>query len=203
MIIEHREHMRIDDRLLIAWRPSKSENLLTHNVGDITLLSMNREIQYGIAALHDQEPSVAKLLEQINHKLDLIADDTSSSIYGPSLRRVNLSYSGLAFEWNSAISQKSDIRLTLTLPPENRKLAIIAHVLSCEPTNTGGRYLIRCRFEQGDRTAQATLMQYIDYTVTMRNESNRLSAPVHMGLAPASAPEEQPLNEPAALLKYR
>jgi len=55
-------------------------------------------------------------------------------------------------------------------------------------------------FSEPISRAVAMIIEHREHT---RNEGNRLSAPVHIGLAPASAPEEQPLNEPAALLKYR
>ena len=53
-----------------------------------------------------------------------------------------------------------------------------------------------------ERISRAVTM-IIEHREHTRNEGNRLSAPAHIGLAPARAREEQPLNEPAALLKYR
>ncbi len=177
MIVEHRKYMRVDDRLVISWRPSDSGELVVDDLRDVMLMTVNREINDMINSLTDKSPDVAQVLLHLNHKLELLSDSSRESHFGPSLVRLNLSRSGVAFEWRSDIEPGQKIRLSMTLPPENHKLTVQAEVLACERMENG-RSRIRCRFLPGQDARVEVLGAYLDYTQDMRQPKNRLQAPL-------------------------
>ena len=177
MIVEHREYMRVDDRLVVSWRPAQSEELQVDDLRDVMLMTVNREINEMIHSLTNKSPDVAQVLLHLNHKLELLSDQGRESQFGPSLVRLNISRTGLAFEWCSDITTGQRIRLSLTLPPENYKLTLMAEVLACE-LMVGSRYRIRCRFLPDQDSRIEALAEYLDYAQDMRTTKNRLRAPL-------------------------
>ena len=71
MIIEKRRHVRVDDRLVISWRPADAGDISIEDTRDVMRASVNRNIHQLLAELNDSLPEVAKVLLQLNHKLDL------------------------------------------------------------------------------------------------------------------------------------
>jgi len=181
MIVEHRKYFRVDDRLVISWRPFNNEALAVDDLKEVMLLSVNREINDLISSLSSSSPEVAQVLTHINHKVELMNDRGRDSLYGPSLARLNLSRAGIAFEWRGVIPVGSPIRLSLTFPPNNAKLTLAAEVLACEPmeeAGSDGYNKIRCRFIPTQEDKLEAVSNYIDYTQKMGNAKNRLRAPV-------------------------
>lgn len=177
MIVEQRQSIRVDDRLVIAWRPADNAELVAYDVRELMLMSVNREINGMIAELGNNSPEISRILVQLNHKLDLLADSSGQSIYGPSLTRLNLSQSGIAFEWGSEIEAGAVIRVTLTLPPNHTKLTIATHILACDRLPNGERYRVRGIFEARQDEKIKAIDSYIDYAQDMQKDQNRLVAP--------------------------
>ena len=177
IVVEKRRHMRVDDRLVISWRPIDASDIEIDDTRDVMRASVNREIHRLINELSATSPDVVKVLTQLNHKLDLIADQGNESFYGPSLVPINISQSGIAFEWQDAIPSDQPIRLTLNLPLDNIRLNIVANVLECTTRAEGSKHVVRCVFHADQARASDILVRYIDYTQRMQEEENRLVAP--------------------------
>lgn len=203
MIVEHRKYMRVDDRLVISWRPADSEELVADDLRDVMLMTVNREINDMISGLAKDSPEVAQILLHLNHKLELLSDQSRENIYGPSLVRLNMSRSGIAFEWRGEFKPGSRIRLSITLPPENTKLTIAAEVLACDSTGNQ-RSRVRCFFVPGQDNKVEALGAYIDYIQAMRHSKSQLHAPLP-GEARPAVPHDvrSSATDPAALTDYR
>ena len=179
IVVEHRQYMRVDDRLVVSWRPVDSSQLVAEDVRDLMLLSTNREINASIESISSHEPAIAQLLLQLNHKLDLLADARKPASYGPCLTRTNLSRAGIAFEWKGALPASTTLRISITLPPENKKATLVAEVVDCLAVGDSGRFKVRCSFPANQQDRLDAIERYIDYTLQMRAEHNRLVAPVN------------------------
>lgn len=203
MIVEHRKYMRVDDRLVISWRPTDSTQLVVDDVRDVMLMSVNREINSMIAGVGETLPDVAQVLMHLNHKLDLLNDRSAHNLYGPALTRLNVSRSGIAFEWRGEFEKGSTVRLSITLPPENEKLHIAAEVLACEPMG-GGRHRVRCRFAPAQEDRIEEIGRYVDHVHEMRDERNRLQAPAAGELVAFGRSANDTRDDaPVALVDYR
>lgn len=178
MIVEHRDYVRVDDRLVVSWRPVESQAPVDDELRDIMIMSVNRQINDMMAVVETEHPQLAKLLMHLNHKIDLLADQRADASYGPSLVRVNISRTGMAFDWKTDVAIGSDIRIWLTLPPENTKLMVRATVLACDRTGDRGRPRVRCQFHNKQVEALDAISSYIDYVLDGRDVPNRLKAPV-------------------------
>lgn len=177
MIVEQRQSIRVDDRIVVAWRPADNAELVAYDVREVMLMSVNREINTMISELGNEAPDISRVLVQLNHKLDLLADSSGQSIYGPSLTRINISRSGIAFEWGSEIDVDAIIRITLTLPPNHIKLSIAAKVLACDRMANAERFRIRGIFEARQDEKINAVDDYISFVETMQLEQNKLVAP--------------------------
>ena len=203
MIVEHREHLRVNDRLIIAWRPASSNDLAAQSARDVMLLKTNQTILQGLSTVQQSDPITARALERINHKLDLVADDSEASVFGPSLSRVNLSCSGLAFEWSVQLLSGLPIRLTLTLPPANRQITFNATVLEPESTQTSSRPIVRCQFTKGQDDRLRVVQRYIDYMQMIRDEKNKLVAPNNGDTAGNQQTKTTPSSNSMGLFHFR
>ncbi len=178
MIVEHRDYVRVDDRLVVSWRPVESQAPVDDELRDIMIMSVNRQINDMMAVVETEHPQLAKLLMHLNHKIDLLANQSADANYGPSLVRVNISRTGMAFDWKTDVAVGSDIRIWLTLPPENTKVMVRATVLACDHTGDRGRPRVRCQFHSQQVDAFDAISSYIDYVLDGREVPNRLQAPV-------------------------
>ena len=203
MIVEHREHLRVNDRLIIAWRPASSDDLAAQSARDVMLLKTNQTILQGLNTVQQSDPITARALERINHKLDLVADDSEASVFGPSLSRVNLSCSGLAFEWSVQLLSGLPIRLTLTLPPANRQITLNATVLEPESTRISSRPVVRCQFTKGQDDRLQVVERYIDYMQMINDEKNPLIAPNSAGTADNSHDKQTRTSDATGLFHFR
>ena len=176
-VIEKRRHIRVDDRLVLSWRDVDADDLSGDETREIMRASVNQEIHRLITALSDTSPDVVKVLQQLNLKLDLIADQNNENQYGPSLTALNLSQSGIAFEWRDALPANKSIQLTLTLPPDNIRLKLNVDILECLDRDDGQRAIVRCIFRQDQSRALQILAQYLAYSEKMQAGKNKLVAP--------------------------
>jgi len=175
--VEKRRHLRIDDRLMFSWRPVDEEHLEVEDTREAMRTSVNREIHQLITALSETSPEVVKVLLQLNHKLDLIADHNNESLYGPSLISLNVSQSGVAFEWHDPIAEGLLVQLTLTIPPDNFRLHLIATVVECIQRESDSTFVVRCILPSDQPRELGLLKDYIEYILLMQEDENRLIAP--------------------------
>jgi len=206
MIVEHRKYLRVDDRLVISWRPFNNEALAVDDLKEVMLLGVNREINELISSLSVASPEIAQVLLHLNHKLELMNDRGDDSRYGPSLARLNISRAGVGFEWRGVITVGSPIRLSLTLPPENQKLTLAAEVLACNPVNKGdpsGNHKVRCRFLPNQDAKLELVSSYIDYAHSMGTTKHRLKAPIGSASEPSDKQTSGLKQEPSKLMDYR
>ena len=177
MIVEKRRHIRVDDRLVMSWRPVGADSMDIEDTRDVMRASVNREIHRLLNDLSQSAPDVAKILQQLNHKLDLIADNGHENRYGPNLTPLNISQSGVAFEWRDSLPTDQPIRLTINLPPDNLHLHIKAHVVECRPRTDSQRVVVRCVFLPDQERATDLINNYINFVESMASAPNKLLAP--------------------------
>jgi hypothetical protein len=197
MISENRQAIRVNDQIVTSWRPANNAQLVGDNVHEIMTLSVNRELNNLIANLPEQASALRKIALLLNHKIDLTADKHNTGRYGPSLTRVNISTTGLAFDWHTTIGAGDQIRLTITLPPANERLTLTANVLDCSKVSDKSPYRVRCRFVAGQEQKLAGVEQYIDYT------QSRIQAESSASNTDGDHTARLGREAPASLLHYR
>lgn len=201
MIVEHRKYLRVDDRLVLSWRPADNDHIEVDDLRDLMLMTVNREINQMIASLGDHSADVAQILLHLNHKIDLLTDQRSENHYGPSLTRINVSRSGLAFEWRSAITLGSIIRVSMALPPDNTKVTLSAQILACDDFGAN-RSRVRCRFLPGQDDRIDQIGRYVDHMHQTREHRSRLKAPLSDDIINLRDYDSARSSEPA-LVDYR
>jgi hypothetical protein len=164
MINENRQAIRVNSHLVVSWRPLNNGQLITDDIQNIMTLSVNRELNALLEGLASPTSGLRDILLRLNHKIDLIAETHHARLlYGPALTRVNVSGTGIAFDWHDAIAAGQQIRLTITLPPSLEKVTLAAKVLDCTHQPSKDNHLVRCHFLAGQQEKIATMDGYIDH----------------------------------------
>ena len=197
MISEHRQAMRVTDQLVVSWRPVNNALLVNDNIHEIMSLSVNRELNNLISDLPEEASALRRVALLLNHKMDLIADTRAGSLYGPSLARVNISATGIAFDWHTAIPAGDQIRLTVTLPPTNERLTLTANVLDCASKPDAPHHSVRCRFVAAQEQKLTLINDYIEH----RQRQARGSSSTDRAMRGYAHP--MPADSQASLLHYR
>lgn len=117
-----------------------------------TLPSALNEVDAALASLLRElrltAPKAAGAIELLNQKVDLmrLGQSWEQNVQELPVRRVNLSATGLAFEYQSSIEVGRAMRCTITLPSLVWTMQLFARVISARPLPEGG-YKICLDFE--------------------------------------------------------
>lgn len=158
---ERRSYFRIDDSIALECKTVSSEQVknttaehffpFSHSLkilGD--LKKIDAENALILPQIKENNRDLAEYLYNLNRKIDLIstqlADDIKPTTQVKTLMLVNLSEGGIAFGHASHIEVGSYIALKLVFLPSFASLAVFAHIMRCDLTDTG-EYEIAAQFE--------------------------------------------------------
>jgi hypothetical protein len=146
---ERREYFRIDDEIALDYRlisedeaDQLQERMRSRLVDRFTAASSfaatTRQMAHVIHKVQTESPELARCLQAIDHKLNMIAQLFVSEEMGlnqqPS-REVNLSAGGVAFRARHEIKVGSTLELRMVLFPSLVGILTISRVIHCERTN--------------------------------------------------------------------
>jgi hypothetical protein len=119
-------------------------------------------------------PRAAGAIELLNQKVDLLrlSQHWSESVKELPLRRVNLSATGIAFDYKSPVEVGRAMHCTLTLPSLVWTLQLFARVISCRPVPEAG-YKVCLDFEyirdeDGEQLIRFNLLEQQQRLVTAK-----------------------------------
>lgn len=148
-----RDFYRIQDRLLMAWR---HVDLSPTSDSEMALLTVNREIENSLLALHDAQPEVAKVLTLLNRKIELLTTATPvvkgsgnlGGFYDKAYVDVSLSGTGMGYFSVTNADEGSAVEVILNLESIDIeiviKMVIVESRVSADAENPG--YWLRGRF---------------------------------------------------------
>ena len=149
---ERREYFRIDDEIALDYRlisedeaDQLQERMRSRLVDRFTAASSfaatTRQMAHVIHKVQTESPELARCLQAIDHKLNMIAQLFVSEEMGlnqqPS-REVNLSAGGVAFRAQHEIKVGSTLELRMVLFPSLVGILTISRVIHCERTSDAG-----------------------------------------------------------------
>lgn len=172
MQIERRRFFRLDDQLLLAWKPLPAGMAeVRPRTLDAARELVDQEISSLIHQLRSTDPNMARLCELLNQKLNHLVlqheDAPPPDMPEPQLFDVNLSACGMRFLTDDDLHGQTHLRLFLTLLPSHTPLNLIGRLVAVEDNplwnndNSMPRWLIRATFEPILDSDQEQLIQHM------------------------------------------
>jgi len=172
---ERRRYFRINETIgvgyerLEAHHPQMSDDQASESrMADIldVVEKQDAQIEQLLVELEDDHPKVVELITAFNQKLErvvkhLLMDSQLIKRIARKLKEVNISACGLAFNADEAIEPGENLRLQLTLYPEEQRLETLARVVNCEAREDSKGYFWRLDFYGMKKKDQETLIQHI------------------------------------------
>jgi hypothetical protein len=148
---ERREYFRIDDEIALDYRLISQgeaerlrEKIQSRLVDRFTAASSftatSRQMTHVIHKVQNQSPELARCLQAIDQKLNMIAQlfvSEEIDLYEQPTREVNLSAGGVAFRVQHEIKIDSLLELRMVLLPSLVGILTISRVIQCERADDG------------------------------------------------------------------
>ena len=143
---ERRRYFRVDDRVMLKYHtlaPEEVETVIAgmrhghpnrHALAN-TFASSSQQTQHLLHRIEDTEPDIARFLEILNEKLDLLAQRLSleaSQMENEPVRAANISAAGICFEAQNPVSPGALVQLRLLLLPSYTGISAVGKVIRCE-----------------------------------------------------------------------
>ena len=146
---ERREYFRIDDEVALDYRlisPSEAEllreKIKSRVVDRFTVASSftatSRQMTHVIHKVQNQSPELARCLQAIDQKLNMIAQlfvSEEMDLHEQSTREVNLSAGGISFRSQQKIRIDSLLELRMVLFPSLVGILTVSRAVQCERVN--------------------------------------------------------------------
>ncbi|MFO1257082.1 MAG: PilZ domain-containing protein [Gammaproteobacteria bacterium] len=176
---ERRRYFRVEADCIVTFKAvtadEKKEGIAQLNKGDRyhpdkarLFLKLDADLQDGLSRIRQKLPDVAAMLDLLNRKINLIAEESNSTkldgLLDQQPQRISLSACGIAFQVEHPMEVESDIEWDLILLPDQTYIHGYGHVVACETAHEG--YLIRVNFDALREEDLERLLHYI-----MRKES--------------------------------
>ncbi len=175
---ERREYFRIDDEVALDYRVIDSsemdrllEKIQSRMVDRFTAASSfaatTRQMTHLIHKIQGQSPELARCLQAIDQKLNMIARLFVSEEVRESLqdtREVNISAGGVAFRAQHEIPVGSLLELRMVLFPSLVGILTISRVIHCERVNDGNPrfpWQVAVEYEHLKETDRELLVRHI------------------------------------------
>jgi hypothetical protein len=185
---ERREYFRIEDEIALDYRlisedeaHQLQERMRSRLVDRFTAASSfaatTRQMAHVIHKVQTESPELARCLQAIDHKLNMIAQLFVSEEMGLNeqpTREVNLSAGGVAFRAQHEIKVGSELELRMVLFPSLVGILTISRVIHCEPTSDGNTqfpWQVAVAYEHLRETDRELLVRHI-----MSKETEQLRA---------------------------
>ncbi|MCX8050166.1 MAG: PilZ domain-containing protein [Methylohalobius sp.] len=144
--LERRRYFRIEDEIVLTYRPIAAEDMpaseqLTSRLVDqfsvtAALEYLGQESQVQLRRIQRDSPEVAKYLELLERKIELLAQafmiHHNRLLHQPTCQ-VNLSASGIAFNTEQALTEGQILELKMVIPPALVGILTFGKVIYCRP----------------------------------------------------------------------
>ncbi len=180
---ERRRYFRVEDDIILEYRPlaeSEREELIkalrdgnpSRHLIASSFASTSQQMQHLLRKIQEREPAVALCLQALNEKLDLLARQLAmetTEITDQTLRRVDISAAGLAFEAAGPVQVDQLLELKMLLFPSLDYIRAVGRVVRCTRARQGADFNIAADFDYLRDDDRELLVQHV-----MRKESSRL-----------------------------
>lgn len=165
---ERRAFFRIDDRVILNYRPLDAAQGTPDapqdgRIADLreALVNLDSQGTMAINQIRQRVPELGEVLEIFNNKLNVLGRlaTTDDAQWQFGARDVNLSASGLAFRSARPVEEGEALQLELILLPSYALLTPLGRVVDCRPADEG--YTICLNFEALAAKDQDTLVQHV------------------------------------------
>jgi c-di-GMP-binding flagellar brake protein YcgR len=180
MTDERRRYFRIDDSMGISYRRMSQQEakafvrLASEQGGEFDLAAnFDNRIETLLDACRIQSPLAAELVDLINKKLNFAIQQTDINSeliqqISYTLRTVNISACGMAFECEEVFDKGQILQLDIKLYPSELHLVALAEVVDCSahindssPQQSEAGYFARLNFSEINNHDQELLIQHI------------------------------------------
>lgn len=172
---ERRRFFRIDDEVIMDFRPITQEELdewrNNHQLQGSELRQLEQELGLLLHQVRASHPQLGQLLELFNRKINLLHStrhgsdsETPTDRIGNSEARVqvNLSACGISFYTDEPLQAERYMLLNMQLKPSNASLALAGDIVSVNEVNhERGRYQVRVNFDGLKEAEQEMLIQHL------------------------------------------
>ena len=187
---ERREYFRIDDEVALDYRPISQDEaerlqkkIQSRMVDRFTAASSftatSRHMTHVMHKVQNQSPELARCLQAIDQKLNMIAQlfvSEEINLHEQPTREVNLSAGGIAFRVQHEIKVDSLLELRMVLFPSLVGLLTISRVIQCERAGDGNLkfpWLISVVYEHLREADRELLVRHIMSKETQQLRSRR------------------------------
>lgn len=183
--INDRQSFRLDDEMLVFYRPARPEEQETmqfdrdiHDSEPNSLLGMintlNLETSAQLKALYNESPKLASILRGIDLKIHFLAENLSSkdSSLHTEPQIVNLSETGIGFHTKEKFELGDLIRVELILKPSYHDIAAYGKIMRCEhePENKNRPWWVAIQFEKISHLDSQILCRHILQKQTLQDD---------------------------------
>ena len=187
---ERREYFRIDDEVALDYRPISEaeaervrEKIQSRLVDRFTAASSftatSRQMTHVIHKVQNQSPELARCLQMIDQKLNMIAKlfvSEEINLHEQPTREVNLSAGGIAFRVQHEIKIDKLLELRMVLFPSLVGVLTVSRVIQCERVDDGNlkfHWQISVVYEHLRETDRELLVRHIMSKETQQLRSQR------------------------------
>jgi c-di-GMP-binding flagellar brake protein YcgR len=141
---ERRRYFRVEDEIILTYRPIPPEEVpdpeqfqsqcVDHFSLTSTLECLSRESLLQFRLIQRDHPEVAKYLEVLERKIQVLAQAfllSANPLSDQPTRKVSLSASGLAFEAEQSLAEGQILELKLVVPPALVGILTFGKVVYC------------------------------------------------------------------------
>ncbi|WP_455233913.1 PilZ domain-containing protein [Thiogranum longum] len=185
---ERREYFRIDDEIALDYRvidqteveqlvDKIKSRLVDRFTAASSFAATSRQMAHAIHKVQNQSPELARCLQALDQKLNLIAQMFVSEeihLEEQATREVNISAGGVAFRAQHEMAPGSLLELRMVLFPSLVGILTVSRVVQCEPADDGNRqfpWQIAVEYEHLRESDRELLVRHI-----MSKETQRLRA---------------------------
>jgi c-di-GMP-binding flagellar brake protein YcgR len=187
---ERREYFRIDDEVALDYRligegeaerlrEKIQSRLLDRFTAASSFTATSRQMTHVMHKVQNQSPELARCLQAIDQKLNMIAQlfvSEEISLNEQLTREVNLSAGGIAFRAHQEIKIDSLLELRMVLLPSLVGILTISRVIQCERVDDGNLkfpWQISVVYEHLRETDRELLVRHIMSRETQQLRSQR------------------------------
>jgi hypothetical protein len=171
---ERRRYYRVQDDIALAispWRDKDEARLAELDCGWLATQFTNMTLDLPRRVETSQASEVWAAIHTVNNNMDMLVNWLAlrdSGLSPTMTHRAELSASGIAFEYDSALSLGAFVSLRMLLFPEHRLVRLKAQVVRALATSTDS-YAIALDFPEADEQEREVLVAHV-----LRRESEQL-----------------------------
>jgi len=169
---DRRRFFRLDDEVILDFQTLSREEVAawreSHQQQKDELAQLEQEIGSHISQLRSQNPTIGRLLELFNQKINLLGGTHLAGSNKPELNateartRINLSACGMAFHTHETVKTEDHLLLHMQLKPSNTELSLTGRVISIEKNPQSDEPdLVRIDFHDLREAEQEVLIQHL------------------------------------------